>query len=308
MGNNTSSPLVSTEELSGEVATETDHHDGDISQDTEGESCWRFLVRKFYNAFGLDYQPLQDTSTRRKRRISAVETPRESEFEEDNGEDVERSHKTPRLTITEDNNRHSGKDKDLEQHNVNVNIVTETKKHSVKAIDVATDVKTDTMEEEAKDADVVPTTTVPVEFMDFPFLSEEEARRYLPKSWTMLIIRGLSGSGKSTIVRQLEETYPGSVSCSADQFFLNTLTGEYQFDRSQLSEAHKWCQSKAEEACRNRANIVIVDNTNVKRWEMVPYFRLAQKYSYSVVLVEPRTPWRFNIDELARRNRHGVDR
>ena len=28
----------------------------------------------------------------------------------------------------------------------------------------------------------------------------------------------------------------------------------------------------------------------------------------SVVLVEPRTPWRFNIDELARRNRHGVDR
>ena len=94
----------------------------------------------------------------------------------------------------------------------------------------------------------------------------------------MLIIRGLPGSGKSTIARQLEETYPGSVSCSADQFFLHPETGEYQFEGSQLGEAHKWCQSKAEEACRARVNIVIVDNTNVKKWEMVPYFKLANKY------------------------------
>ena len=31
-------------------------------------------------------------------------------------------------------------------------------------------------------------------------------------------------------------------------------------------------------------------------------------FRYSVVVVEPKTPWRFNIDELARRNKHGVDR
>ena len=296
MGNNTSSPLVSNEDLS-------DHQDNDISHHTE--SCWSFLVRKIYNVFGLDYQPLQDTSisTRRKRRISEVESPRESDFEE---EDVERSHKSPRLNEDSNDLHSSGKDKDFEQQNVNVDIVTETMNHSSKATEVVSDVKPDPVEVEVETKAVVP--TVPVEFMDFPFLTDEEARRYLTRSWTMLIIRGLAGSGKSTIVRQLEETFPGSVSCSADHFFLQPGTGEYQFDRSQLGAAHKWCQSKAEEACRNRANIVIVDNTNVKRWEMVPYFKLADKYMYSVVLVEPRTPWRFNIDELARRNRHGVDR
>ena len=31
-------------------------------------------------------------------------------------------------------------------------------------------------------------------------------------------------------------------------------------------------------------------------------------FRYSVVVVEPKTPWRFNVDELARRNKHGVDR
>ena len=279
MGNNTSSPLVSNEELSEETATATVHQDSDNSQDSE--SCWRFVVRKIYNVFGLDYRPLQDTPspTSRKRRLSEVESPSESDVEADNGEDVERSHKTPRLT--DNSNLHSRKDKDFEQQNVNVNIVTETMKHYVKPSGVevgASDVLTaPVVEVETKD--VVPTTTTaPVEFMDFPFLTDEKARQYLSRSWTMLVIRGLAGSGKSTIVREIENIYPGSVSCSADQFFLNTQTGEYQFDRSQLVQAHKWCQSKAEEACRNRVNIVIVDNTNVMKWEMVPYFKLADKY------------------------------
>jgi len=304
MGNNTSSPLVSNEELSGGTGTAATDH-----QDNESESCWRFVVRKIYGVFGLDYQPLQDTPTSRKRRISEVESPSESEVEEDNGEDVERSRKTPRLSDIDSNSLLSRKDKDLEEQNVNVNIVTETMKHSVKAIAAevgASDVLTASVVEEVETKDVV--TRAPVEFMDFPFLIDEKAVEYFSRSWTILVIRGLAGSGKSTIVRQLESLYPGSVCCSADKFFLNPQTGEYQFDRSQLAEAHKWCQSKAEEACRQRVNIVIVDNTNVKKWEMVPYFKLADKYRYSVVVVEPRTPWRFNIDELARRNKHGVDR
>ena len=39
-------------------------------------------------------------------------------------------------------------------------------------------------------------------------------------------------------------------------------------------------------------NLIVVDNTNVKRWEMVHYYQLAERYRYAVLLVEPRTPWR----------------
>ena len=53
---------------------------------------------------------------------------------------------------------------------------------------------------------------------------------------------------------------------------------------------------------------MIIDNTGVVRWESVPYFKLAMFKSYSVVLVEPRTPWRYDVDQLVQKNSHGVSR
>ena len=52
--------------------------------------------------------------------------------------------------------------------------------------------------------------------------------------------------------------------------------------------------------------MVVVDNTNVRRWEMGPYLKLAADHGYAVILTEPRTPWRCDPAELAARNRHGV--
>lgn len=39
---------------------------------------------------------------------------------------------------------------------------------------------------------------------------------------------------------------------------------------------------------------------------MRPYFETANKYGYIVVLAEPRTPWKLNPRELAKRNKHKV--
>lgn len=36
------------------------------------------------------------------------------------------------------------------------------------------------------------------------------------------------------------------------------------------------------------------------------YFNLAKKYSYVVVLVEPKTPWKFQARQLAAKNKHSV--
>ncbi len=51
---------------------------------------------------------------------------------------------------------------------------------------------------------------------------------------------------------------------------------------------------------------VLVDNTNTQSWEMHPYARMASERGYSVLLLEPGTPWRRRIAELARRTRHRV--
>jgi hypothetical protein len=47
------------------------------------------------------------------------------------------------------------------------------------------------------------------------------------------------------------------------------------------------------DSCRGE-NLIVVDNTHVKRWEMAPYFEMAETYRYAVILLEPRTPWRNN--------------
>merc|ERR1719250_532802 len=152
-----------------------------------------------------------------------------------------------------------------------------------------------------------PTDERPTErYLDHPFLTDKSSIESMKNSLTMIIMRGMPGSGKSTIVRKLKELYPEASSCSADDYFLQC--GSYVFDRTKLKDAHQFSQAKAEELCRNLTRLVIIDNTNVKRWEMTPYFKTAANHRYTVILVEPRTPWRYDVTELVERNTHGVDR
>lgn len=42
--------------------------------------------------------------------------------------------------------------------------------------------------------------------------------------------------------------------------------------------------------------------------ECRPYVERAAKYGYDVVFLEPETPWAFDLDELVKRNVHGLSR
>ena len=53
---------------------------------------------------------------------------------------------------------------------------------------------------------------------------------------------------------------------------------------------------------------VLVDNTNIRKKEMAPYVELAKEYGYYLELLEPKTPWRNDINQLLARNQHGLDR
>ena len=57
---------------------------------------------------------------------------------------------------------------------------------------------------------------------------------------------------------------------------------------------------------RNNHSIVIVDNTNVRRWEMSFYFKAAARHGYNVVVLESKTPWKSDPAVLAMKNSHGV--
>lgn len=114
-------------------------------------------------------------------------------------------------------------------------------------------------------------------------------------------MRGVSGSGKSTLAREL---CPPAQIFSTDDLFM--VDGVYCFDPGKLGEYHAENKRRVEWALQESWPVVCVDNTNTTRWEMQPYVQLADLYGYVPRLVEPSTPWRFDAEELAKRNSHGV--
>lgn len=90
---------------------------------------------------------------------------------------------------------------------------------------------------------------------------------------TLYILRGLPGSGKTTIALFLT---PHSV--AADDF-PGLYEGDYQI--SLQKQSHEWCYSQVEEMLRQGLEKVAVHNTFTTRYYLKPYLKLAAKYGYS---------------------------
>lgn len=128
---------------------------------------------------------------------------------------------------------------------------------------------------------------------------------------TMIIMRGVSGSGKSTKARQVAG--PTGAIFSTDDFF----GPNYDFDPAKIPEAHQWNQQRARQAMEQGVSPVVIDNTNIPAYDAKPYVQMAQEFGYEVRFEEPDTDiWRRAKEanaglmaiaqELAQRNRHGV--
>jgi tRNA uridine 5-carbamoylmethylation protein Kti12 len=124
----------------------------------------------------------------------------------------------------------------------------------------------------------------------------------------MVILRGVSGSGKSTVAKDLASqamTVGGKVViCSADDYFIRL--GSYKFDPRLLPEAHAWCRGKAIGALEAEVDLVIIDNTNLCKWEFEPYEKMAADYSAECQVIVVGEFTKEAIELYASRNKHGV--
>ena len=114
-------------------------------------------------------------------------------------------------------------------------------------------------------------------------------------SKTLYIIRGLPGSGKSTLGEKLADTYmdynPVSgglkyYTFAADDWFTDQTTGEYEFNPVELPEAHDECQESVSKAMIIGTENICVCNTFSQSWEVEPYVKLCKTWGYTPVIIE----------------------
>jgi hypothetical protein len=91
----------------------------------------------------------------------------------------------------------------------------------------------------------------------------------------VLILRGIPGCGKTHWAIE-KHTPKGRKICSADHFFIDDRTGDYNFDLALLGQAHSACLGNFIEGLYNSLiDVLIVDNTNIHIWEWQNYYKLA---------------------------------
>lgn len=96
---------------------------------------------------------------------------------------------------------------------------------------------------------------------------QDHFEKHVPAS--LLLIRGLPGTGKSTLARELMKT--GRAHFETDQFFYKR--GKYVFDVNRLPEAHAWCLDLATRAV-NDGQPIVISNTFVHKHNMKQYLQL----------------------------------
>jgi predicted kinase len=115
----------------------------------------------------------------------------------------------------------------------------------------------------------------------------------------LVVLRGLPGSGKSTVAKQL-----GGLVCSADDYFMRD--GEYKFDPFLLGKAHKDCRDTVELAMYNDHQLIVLDNTNTQKWEYEAYLDLAKIYGYEVEIKVVGGLSDSDVEVYHARQTHGV--
>jgi len=134
---------------------------------------------------------------------------------------------------------------------------------------------------------------------------------------TVFIMRGAAGSGKSSWVRK---NCPNAFVVSADDFWMEKQflrepgvdggsvreVEVYCFDIKRLAESHQDCLCRFIDAVVEGYDEIVVDNTNIRKWQYAPYGKIAKLQGYEVKVIEFRPVTLEDARTCVRRNVHDV--
>lgn len=118
---------------------------------------------------------------------------------------------------------------------------------------------------------------------------------------TLIVIRGLPWTGKSTRAKELAgET---GLIYSTDDYWYQVnkpdKPDEYSFNHRMLHHAHKWNQLRAQRSIDMGEPLIIIDNTNTTAKEFCcDYSKYAHYQDYKICIEEPTSPQWIEISSL----------
>ena len=104
---------------------------------------------------------------------------------------------------------------------------------------------------------------------------------------SVVIMRGLPGSGKSYLAQNCQEMLCNRVQTeviSADDYF--TEGAEYRFNPAIAFKAHQYCLKRFLDSLANGKKLVVIDNTNTQHWEYRIYTYICDILGYQCHILE----------------------
>ena len=132
------------------------------------------------------------------------------------------------------------------------------------------------------------------------------------KEKVLIIMRGVPSSGKSTLAHKLKGT-TGVIHSTDDiieshgdynQFFQNMRDNK---SSAPLTLAHLENFNNAKQSMNNSISPVVIDNTNIKPADFIAYVKYGLSKGYKIQM-ENIGAGGLKIDDLVKRNKHGVDK
>ncbi|XP_049925038.1 2',3'-cyclic-nucleotide 3'-phosphodiesterase [Epinephelus moara] len=141
--------------------------------------------------------------------------------------------------------------------------------------------------------------------LGFTLLEQEQTKNALRTSRTLVVIRGLPGSGKSFLVRAIVDAYKDhcSVVC-ADDHGVKPENPESSADGYKaLDEAVVACCSTGTAS----SLLILVDDTNHTQDRLARLGEIAEEHHLVAIFLEPRTEWSKDPAQLSKKTRRGLE-
>lgn len=97
---------------------------------------------------------------------------------------------------------------------------------------------------------------------------------------SLILLRGLPGSGKTTLANILSENNKYPI-FSVDDYFTDAH-GNYQFKFEENHLAYKLCEENTRNAMKANTEKIFLHNTFTIDWELETYFKLANEFNYQI--------------------------